>query len=69
MGDKITDFRSIREVFYGDLRHLTEENNVVPLRSFLLLTFLHEGFDSSRAEGANKASILSRDVAGFRICR
>jgi hypothetical protein len=27
------DIRSIREVFFGDLRHLTGENNVVPLRS------------------------------------
>ena len=27
------DIRFIREVFFGDLRHLTGENNVVPLRS------------------------------------
>jgi hypothetical protein len=66
-GDKIMDIRSIREVFSGDLRHLTEESNVVPLRSFFLLTVLREGLGSSKAERANRASVLSRDVAGFRI--
>jgi hypothetical protein len=67
MGDKIIDIRSFREVFSGDLRHLTEENNVVPLRSFFLLTVLREGLSSSKTERANRASVLSRDVAGFWI--
>ena len=67
MGEKIMDIRSIREVFSGDVRHLTEENNVVPLRSFFLLTVLREGLGSSKAERANRASVLSRDVAEFRI--
>lgn len=67
MGDKIIDIRSFREVFSGDFRHLTKENNVVPLRFFFLLTVLREGLGSSKAERANRASVLSRDVAGFRI--
>jgi hypothetical protein len=67
VGDKITDIRSIREVFSGDLRRLTEENNVVPLRSFFLLTVLHEGPGNSKAERANGASVLSCDMARFRI--
>jgi hypothetical protein len=41
----------------GDLRQLPEENDVVPLRSFLLLTFLHVGLGSSKAEGTNGASV------------
>jgi hypothetical protein len=45
---KIIDIRSFREVFSRDLRHLTEENNVVPLRSFFLLTLLREGLGSPR---------------------
>ena len=67
MGEKIMDIRSIREVFSGDLRHLTEENDFVPLRSFFLLTVLREGLGSSKAERANRPSVLSRDVAGLRI--
>jgi len=56
-----------REVFSSDLRQLSEENKVVSLRSFFLLTVLREGLGSSKAERANRGSVLSRDVAGFRI--
>lgn len=46
-----------REVFSGYLCHLPEENNVVPLRPFLLLTVFCVGFGSSKAKRTIGASI------------
>ena len=70
MGDKIIDIRSFREVFSGDLRHLPEENDVVPLRSFLLLTVLRVGLGSSEAESTNGASVPVPRCGGIQdLCR
>jgi hypothetical protein len=59
------DVRSFEEVLSGGLCQLPEENNVVPLRSFLLLTVsgtsrtdFRMRFGSSKAEGTNGVSIL-----------
>jgi hypothetical protein len=49
-----------RGVFSGDLRQLPEEDNVVPLHSFLLMIVFRIGLGSSEAEGTNGASVLEK---------